>query len=147
MLLRPSLLTVVSCLPFIRRLLSGRAPASRIGTKPLCTATAFDLYDAPTCNQALVESGGQGFGQSLSLPETAVRVFTNPSNGVFRLEAGASAGGRVAVLNAVGQRVHSTQLNDGDFRDIDLSHLENGIYTIRIQGSQSAKTLRVMLTR
>lgn len=75
-------------------------------------------------------------------------VYPNPSNGQFSitLEETIEANATIEVLNAIGEVIQSenyNQANANEPKQINLSHLDNGVYFIRIQG----KTARIIIQK
>ncbi|GAA4389726.1 hypothetical protein GCM10023186_37270 [Hymenobacter koreensis] len=74
-------------------------------------------------------------GTSAAL-DRAVSVFPNPSAGRFTLDvrgANAKNGLQVEVVNMLGQRVHTATVRDNFESQLDLSHLANGMYTLKVK--------------
>ncbi|RAK62225.1 hypothetical protein DLM85_23955 [Hymenobacter edaphi] len=68
--------------------------------------------------------------------ETAVSVYPNPSAGEFALDvrgANAKHGLQVEVSNLLGQRVYLGAARDNFENKLNLSHLANGLYTLKVK--------------
>lgn len=67
-------------------------------------------------------------------PSGALKVFPNPSSGIFALQS-EQALGSIRVLNALGQLVYSAFLGNETQTVLTLEHLPAGIYTIQTEGA------------
>lgn len=70
-----------------------------------------------------------------------VKVFPNPSNGIFNIEGNGSR--KVEVLDACGQIVFSKETED-DCVQIDLSAKANGLYLLRVVSNNGVTTNRLI---
>lgn len=79
-----------------------------------------------------------------------LRVFPNPTSGQVRLEMDGEARGsfRVEIRNAVGQRVRAFTWEKQSIRlrrDLDLSNLPKGVYTITLTSSDYRAVKRIVV--
>jgi hypothetical protein len=81
-----------------------------------------------------VNSTGKG------LPAPRIRVFPNPSTGIFKLEVtgGGTGIGSIRVFNLTGQLVYSSGSPAGDIIEVDLTGNPSGIYMIVISSGVRA---------
>ncbi|MBD2769687.1 T9SS type A sorting domain-containing protein [Hymenobacter sp. BT664] len=88
-------------------------------------------------------------GTSAAL-ERAVSVYPNPSSGVFSVDvrgANASNGLQVEVTNLLGQRVHTATVRDNMNNKLDLSHLADGVYSLKVQNGNEFSIRQVSVER
>lgn len=71
---------------------------------------------------------------------TAVRVYPNPSNGVFNIENAGGANTTVRVINVLGKEMGRFSLTNGQ---VDLSNQPDGIYFFEITNGSSRVVQRV----
>ena len=71
-------------------------------------------------------------------------VYPNPTEGLLNVNVPASVKGQVnmAVYNTTGQQVMSSSLNSG-VRQLDLSGLASGIYTVQLRSANGQANFRV----
>lgn len=62
----------------------------------------------------------------------SVKVFPNPSDGIFVLETENITTGSAVIVDALGKQVRSVVLNGSNRYNIDLSLMAKGIYTLRV---------------
>jgi hypothetical protein len=93
-------------------------------------------------------------GASRAANTTTLESFPNPSNGQFRVQvvAGADGPAQMDLIDLSGRRVGNLfngELKAGEKRDVlvNVPELPTGIYTIRLQGSQGVKHLRVSIQK
>ena len=70
------------------------------------------------------------------------KIYPNPANDVLNVEGSEVI--LVEVYNIMGQSVLS--LNE-DFETVDISHLQNGIYFIRIKTTEEEKTVKLVIEK
>ncbi|GAB3841954.1 T9SS type A sorting domain-containing protein [Hymenobacter jeollabukensis] len=80
--------------------------------------------------------------------ESAISVYPNPSNGEFTLAvrgANAISGLQVEVTNLLGQRVYTSSVRDNFENKLNLSHLANGLYTLKVNdgGQYTMRTISI----
>lgn len=73
-----------------------------------------------------------------------VRVYPNPSSGVFRLSGLTGQNGTVEVIDVTGRVVLDRSIGETD--EIDLRDQPAGIYSVRLNLSGTQRTLRVVVT-
>ena len=74
-----------------------------------------------------------------------VSVYPNPSNGMVTIE-GITEQTKVSVMNSIGQVVFRTSL-ESDKTRLDLSHLNNGIYILKLETDKTVGVERLRLIR
>ncbi|MBD2769688.1 T9SS type A sorting domain-containing protein [Hymenobacter sp. BT664] len=114
------------------------------------TSQAFDYNKAtlPTADRTFRFTATL-LGTSAALTR-AVSVFPNPSSGVFSVDvrgANASNGLQVEVTNLLGQRVHTATVRDNMNNKLDLSHLADGVYSLKVQNGNEFSIRQVSVQR
>lgn len=74
-----------------------------------------------------------------------VSVYPNPSNGMVTVD-GITEQTKVSVMNSIGQAVFRTSL-ESDKTRLDLSHLNNGIYILKLETDKAVGVERLRLIR
>lgn len=76
-----------------------------------------------------------------------VAVYPNPSEGIITIEY--NKAGIVKVMNAIGEMVYEEKLadNESGSKNIDLSNLTNGIYTINYLSGHESSNFKVVLLK
>ena len=110
------------------------------GPIPYFTDTANLLISPPPC-------GGQSppcvVGIEDDILSEKVSIYPNPTSGLVTLSMGDAAETEVSVFAVDGSQVISERIYDDISFDLDLSHLDNGIYLIRIKQGNSVAMKRV----
>ncbi|MGB0883998.1 MAG: T9SS type A sorting domain-containing protein [Flavobacteriales bacterium] len=76
-----------------------------------------------------------------------IDIYPNPSNGLVNLSVDASISTyNVEVYNAIGQVVYSENFSELAENNLDLSHLADGIYQVKIQDTKSGKAYQTKLS-
>jgi hypothetical protein len=84
-------------------------------------------------------------GVSNVLNAADVKVFPNPSNGVFTIATGTDyANSSVVISNVVGAQVYSTTLTDAK-AEINLSSLPSGVYNVTLKSTTGTHTEKVTI--
>jgi hypothetical protein len=121
---------------------SFQPPVAGVGTHVI----SYLYTDTNNCNFAtaisivvdacagIEEVSGSSFG-----------LFPNPSQGVVNVLLGPGTS-VVTVYNALGERVLSATLNEGQ-HTLDLASQTPGVYMVRVQGEQGVSTKRVFLSK
>lgn len=93
-------------------------------------------------------------GTAVGIEETPKRdesffsLFPNPSNGVFTLQFGESVNGKsynILVSNILGQIVYSEKIVINYQLDVNLQHLQKGVYFIQIEGENKKQTQKILI--
>lgn len=71
--------------------------------------------------------------------ETTFTVYPNPSNGSLYIDSAATQ--EYLIINVIGQTVHSGMIAD-EHQQIEISHLPNGIYFLKIGGYSQKLIIR-----
>ncbi|MDX2003572.1 MAG: T9SS type A sorting domain-containing protein [Chitinophagales bacterium] len=74
----------------------------------------------------------------------SVKVYPNPSTGVFKVSTHAGENGKVAIIDLKGELIEETILMDGE-ATIDLSGKPTGLYFGVINGELKTQTIRLLL--
>jgi len=78
------------------------------------------------------------------LEANQISVFPNPTVSRFTVEG--EALNHVTVFNTVGQKVYDMDC-DGESVDIDLSHVQTGVYMVRVSTANGEVTKRITIIR
>lgn len=73
-----------------------------------------------------------------ALTDKAISVYPNPSRGQLQLAYDVEISGNYQVFSANGQLVATGRLSSGGATQLDLFHLSNGLYTVRIMSAEQA---------
>ena len=88
---------------------------------------------------------------SVGLPEpmAGITLYPNPTVGEFTLERSELAGDvEVTVVDMQGQLLRATEWAAGEAElDMDLSDMASGVYMIRLNADEGARTMRVAIQR
>jgi PKD repeat protein len=82
------------------------------------------VSDTAECAMSIMEAGQKGY-----------KVYPNPSQGLINIEMQAIESGSVEVFSALGQRVYSKEFRNSKLLQLDLRHLESGMYSVRLSGN------------
>jgi len=108
--------------------------------------TVTDANDnASTCSCAVTVENVTGIEESAT--SARVRVLPNPSDGHFRIdlaELGLSPDTRLDIHDALGRAVYNTNPNKS-IVDVDLAHLPNGTYIMRVSDPQWGAVKRIVV--
>ena len=86
------------------------------------------------------------FVADMSGTEHAVKVYPNPSKGLFNIQLGNSAAGTIEVYDMMGRSVKTIELNSADTEyKLDLTNFPKGLYMLNmiIDGNRSTQKLIV----
>ena len=112
-------------------------------TKGMTYLDTIQAYAAPRIMCALGLAGSPCDPNSVIESEVNVKVFPNPSHGLFTVQAGNQETIRLMdVFDLMGKRVQSFNPNTG-IATIDLSSVPNGIYTLKIKSDSAVQTMRI----
>ncbi len=117
----------------------------KVTLKNGCVAVAPKLYTAPRCPTALEKTAPQVAQTDRSVALVDLEIFPNPSSGLVRIASATS--GELQVVSGVGQLLHRSHIEAGTSLELNLSHLETGMYTIRVVGKDESSVRRVVLNR
>ncbi len=148
--------------------LTGGSPAGGMYSGPGVTGTSFSPSTAGTGTHVIVYTYTDVNGCSDSASQTvtvspcvgyqetfagaAMTVYPNPSEGVFTLELNglSSEALSLVVVDAGGRTVKEEQLstNNTSLRtQLDLGHLDNGIYFLVLRSGDATKTVKLVLNK
>lgn len=89
------------------------------------------------CDEEVTETITVGIGIDESNKNSLVSIFPNPSNGKISIDLGHLQNVNLEIYSITGRKVFSTnQEIDNQEINIDLSHLENGVYFIRVTNDE-----------
>jgi uncharacterized repeat protein (TIGR03803 family) len=77
-------------------------------------------------------------------------IIPNPNNGLFKLSvsnAELEPVFRISVIDLMGREVYSANFDKNKSIDINLSHLDNGIYLVRLFNVQLVSNKRLLITK
>ena len=78
------------------------------------------------------------------LEANQISVFPNPTVSRFTVEG--EALNHVTVFNTIGQKVYDMDC-EGESVDIDLSHVQTGVYMVRVSTANGEVTKRITIIR
>jgi hypothetical protein len=106
--------------------------------------------DFPTVNPACESYGAPAFvvfDQCVGLPQPntlgAMRVFPNPSAGVFNLDFDRQVTGYVQVFDLQGRLIRSADLARTQNTRLDLGDAANGLYLLRVVSGEEVETRQI----
>lgn len=71
-----------------------------------------------------------------------LRVFPNPTTGIFSIEGKGITAGKVAILDHIGRLVQEQNISDN--QEIDISSQANGIYFLKIMSNGGTQVKRII---
>lgn len=74
-----------------------------------------------------------------------INVYPNPSNGIFTIK-GIASENEVLVTNLMGQELYH-EINLTDITEIDLRHLNQGVYFVRIDSKDQSYVTKIIISR
>ncbi len=119
------------------------------GTQIKNTANIYFDFNAPVITNTAINTIETITGiHAQSINDNGWNVYPNPSNGVLYLVNSSmlKESGQIQVLNAIGQTVFEESMN-GNYKNIDLSKLNNGIYFVKISSDKQSVIKRVVLSK
>lgn len=125
----------------------------------ICCTYGNGSYSLTTSNNTVIKTGG-AFGASeatlfkvvtnLSNDDfnlASIKVYPNPSNGVFTLSMDKIGSTEYEVYNILGQVVKSGKFNADSQQKIDLSNNSNGLYILKVKDLESNKSMNFKLMK
>jgi hypothetical protein len=79
-------------------------------------------------------------------PIDNITIYPNPTNGIFTIETNAATKQMVQITNINGQSVLSQIIKDKK-NNIDISNLQEGVYTISISGNTGVTNRRLVIIK
>jgi hypothetical protein len=78
-----------------------------------------------------------------------LRIYPNPSNGIFRLENERmkNEAGLLKVTDILGKEIYSAEWNGSDLKEINLSDVPSGTYFIKVTSGESETNSRIIIFR
>jgi len=74
-----------------------------------------------------------------------ISIYPNPSNGYITVNSGASVNQKIMIYNTLGQLIYGTTMTS-DVQNIDLTHLDTGVYFIQNTSSKGIQpTLKLII--
>lgn len=85
-----------------------------------------------------------------NIEEQAMILYPNPSTGLFQIDLGnlSNEFDKISVINAQGQIVHSSKINQGSsvsLIQLELNHLPSGVYILECAGSKQKLFSKLIL--
>jgi hypothetical protein len=112
-------------------------------TKGMTYLDTIQGYSAPRIMCAMGLAGSPCDANNVVEREASVRVYPNPSAGLFNVNlSGAQAIRTIEVYDLMGKRVMEFYPNTAQVV-LDLSSLTNGIYTVKIKSDESNQSVRI----
>ena len=107
-----------------------------------------DIAGASVCDPYFRLMPDNAVGLANSLITNDVNLYPNPTSGIFTIETMVSADDnvRMNVVNMLGQIVYQDKLFSNK-QLIDLSHLNEGVYTLNIVSDNSNKAIRLIIEK
>jgi hypothetical protein len=93
-----------------------------------------------TISQIVQECVGM---QEMTTTLAGVRVYPNPTGGVFTIELNNGADKNIQVLDVTG-RVILNNVSKSDRIDVNINNLSNGIYYVKIQSQNAVEVIKVL---
>lgn len=118
---------------------------SDVGLQSAVLTVTDENDNASTCTCAVTVENVTGIEESAT--SARVRVLPNPSDGHFRIdlaELGLSPDTRLDIHDALGRAVFNTNPNKS-IVDVDLAHLPNGTYIMRVSDPQWSAVKRIVV--
>lgn len=108
-------------------------------------AIYFD-FNAPVITAPMLTTVVAPVGiNSYSQKSSDINVYPNPGNGIFRIQSQQEVE-RVVVFNLMGQNVASAEITGKEkIFDLDLRHLENGVYIANIFNNGKASVVKIIV--
>jgi len=112
-------------------------------TKGMTYLDTIQGYSAPRIMCALALAGSPCDPNNVVERQTSVRIYPNPSAGLFNINLSVSETIRsIEVYDLLGKRVMEVYPNTAQVV-LDMSSLTNGIYTVKIKSDESNQSVRV----
>ncbi|MCD6018401.1 MAG: hypothetical protein K0S53_1522 [Bacteroidetes bacterium] len=119
------------------------------GTQIKNTANIYFDFNEPVITNTAINTIETITGiHSQSANDNGWEVYPNPSNGILYIvnSSMVKEAGQIQVLNSVGQSVLEENIN-GNYKNIDLSKLNNGVYFVKITSDKNTSVKRVVLSK
>lgn len=68
-----------------------------------------------------------------------IKIYPNPSTGIFNLNLPAVFNAAVQVFNTLGQKVFETSIKNEQNVVLDLAHLQKGLYVLKVENEDGEK--------
>src|SRR5207253_2466608 len=109
-------------------------------TYSLTGTNANGCSNTITFNQVVQECVGM---QEVTTTLAGVRVYPNPTGGVFTIELNNGADKNIQVLDVTG-RVILSNASKSEIINVNINHLSNGIYYVKIQSQNAVEVIKVV---
>lgn len=103
------------------------------------TLNSFDVDNHFGENWKLLSTNGMVSAPTISNSPT-ISVYPNPATDQLKITVNGNTNLTAALYSSLGQLVKQFQLNSNGVATVDVSHLEKGIYLLRV-GTQSSKVV------
>jgi len=77
--------------------------------------------------------------------DKGLKIFPNPSNGIINLEFKNEFTGEIEIINATGQVIEKYTISSKTIHQIDLGHLNKGIYVVHVVGDNTISSKKIIL--
>jgi hypothetical protein len=78
--------------------------------------------------------------------ENSISIYPNPSNGLITIKSESASEAIIEVFNTLYEIVHQEKTSDGNTK-LNLQHLPNGIYTIRVLEKEKTNYTRAIIQK
>lgn len=75
--------------------------------------------------------------------ENNIKIYPNPTSGKFTVELEGNTLSTINITDITGKQVFTSKASDS--LDIDLSHLQKGVYIVNVQANNGVKTQKVIV--
>ena len=119
------------------------------GTQIKNTAYIYFDFNEPVVTNTAINTIETITGiKSTSSNNDEWNVYPNPSTGVLYIVNSSSVkeASQFQVINSIGQTVLEETINN-NFKNIDLSKLNNGVYFVKITSDKSSTVKRIVLSK
>ncbi|MFN3529880.1 MAG: S8 family serine peptidase [Bacteroidia bacterium] len=125
------------------------AGATAMSYTPTQTGTYQVRQLAGNCPSQLSEGVEVSQVGVQSLADGGIQMYPNPSAGslMLRWDAGSITARALQIRSALGQVVHRQQILEGESISLQLNHLQDGLYTVELIGTDRIFSGRLILHR
>lgn len=101
-----------------------------------------DTLDGWIIDDLKVEHDDYGGGVATGVNSLPVKVYPNPTNGIFHIAMPEMYFTKASIINTIGQTVYATSINSTN-QTINVELLPAGIYQLVLQGEYGTKTMLI----
>jgi len=77
-------------------------------------------------------------------PNELLNVYPNPTSGEINIEFNKAFEGQLELYSMLGQLVESIEVDNMNLIQLDLSHLEKGLYTVALSDEEGEKRMQTI---